>query len=136
MQVVRVEAHDLHGRAALGVAARETGRLRTRAIACVEEDIARLAREKRPHALAPSSMLRAGVAVLGGDRKRALAHLASAASAYDEAAMRTHALTARWHAAKLRGDDAALERVERALRERDVRAPARWARMHLAIGGS
>ncbi|MBX3189197.1 MAG: protein kinase [Labilithrix sp.] len=136
MQVVRVEAHDLHGRAALGVAARAKRLRRARAIARVEEDIATLAREKRPHAQAPASMLRAGLAVLRRDRELALAHLAAAVRAYDEAAMRTHSLTAGWHVATLTRDVAAIERIENALRERGVRAPARWARMHLAVGGT
>jgi len=133
MQVVRIEGHDFRGRAALGAAAQATGSRRAALLASVEKDIECLIREKRLHAVAPAEMLQAGVALLGGDRTRALAHLRSAGGAYVESAMTLHALTAQWHAATLECDRAELQRLEQGLRARGIEVPARWARMHLGM---
>jgi len=138
MQLVRIEAHDLHGRAALGVARRSAGRARARAVAALRDDIKRLSREDRPHARAPAAALRAGLALLENDRDAARVRLLDAAFAYDASAMPTHALAMRWHAARLargveREGHASARESERALAGRGISAPQRWARMHSPI---
>jgi eukaryotic-like serine/threonine-protein kinase len=133
MQVVRVEALDLEGRAALGAAARVRGRRRAALLARVARAVERLEREKRPHALAPAAVLRAGISHLGGDRERASRHLDEATATYALAFMTTHALTSSWLLARIAGDRARAERIAGELAGRGVAAPTRWARMHLGL---
>ena len=132
MQLVRIEAHDLRGRAAIGAASRNVGARRSRALEALREDIQRLSREDRPHARAPAEALRAGLALLEGDRSGARKRLLAAALAYDASAMPTHALAMRFHAAKLLREGSALA-IEAALEERGIASPQRWARMHSPI---
>ncbi|MBS2014285.1 MAG: protein kinase [Deltaproteobacteria bacterium] len=129
MQVVRVEGHDLRGRAAVGVALRSTGAKRERALACLREDAEQLASEGRSHARAPAEALRAGLALASGDGAVARSRLLHAALAYEESSMGAHALAMRWHVASLSEDRTSREACERALAARGIAAPSRWARM-------
>ncbi len=134
MQLVRIDAADFHGRAALGVAASAEGKARARALARVRADVAALVKEGRPHARAPADMLRGGIAVIEERPKEARAHFAAAALAYDGAAMKTHAATARWWTAHLDGDEAAKKSHAAVLAERGVAVAERWAQMQLGMG--
>jgi hypothetical protein len=132
MQVVRIEAADLCGRATLAASLGATGRPRAALLAAAETHARSLARERCAHAHAPAAMLRAGIAERRGDRRRAVALLDQARRAYQRAAMRVHALAAAWHAARVDGRPEARGAIEEQLRASGIRAPARWATMHLA----
>jgi hypothetical protein len=133
MQVVRIEAHDFHGRAALGAAFAASRRQRARLAREVAKDINALLKERRAHALAPATMLRAGLSALHGKQKEAQSHLQRAAALYAEAEMPLHALAARLHVAVLNEASDEVDRATRALHVCGVRAPASWARMHLPL---
>jgi hypothetical protein len=130
--VVRIEAADLCGRATLAASLGATGRPRAALLAAAETHARSLARERCAHAHAPAAMLRAGIAERRGDRRRAVALLDQARRAYQRAAMRVHALAAAWHAARVDGRPEARGAIEEQLRASGIRAPARWATMHLA----
>lgn len=134
MQVVRIEAADLHGRAALGAAARATGSRRRTLLDSVRADARSLLREGRPHAVAPAEVLLGGIAMLEGDRSSSLRHLERAAATYAGAGMKTRVLAVQWHLQRLRRRPEDLELVVRSLRDRGVHAADRWARMNLWLG--
>jgi hypothetical protein len=73
------------------------------------------------------SSTRAAVAVLEGDKARAIALLDEAARRCEAAHMTLYALVARFHRARLDGGGAALDDVERAIAALGVRSPAKIA---------
>lgn len=135
MQLVRVEAADLTGRAAYGALAKgkhEAARekeLRATLKRCIRD----LEKEGPGYAVAPATMLRAGLARLAGDQPGALAAFARAAETYRVAEMRVHAAAAAWHEATLAGDATRLAAATAELAAEGVESPARWAGMHLAV---
>jgi hypothetical protein len=136
MQVVRIEAHDLHGRASLDALQTARSSERSRLIAGVKADIKQLERERRPHATAPARALRAGLALLEGNRKDAVSCLERGIQDYEAADMPMHALMAKRHLAKLKADHARLTEIDQTLVAQGISAPERWARMHLALDAS
>lgn len=130
MQVVRIEGHDLRGRAALGCAAAEAGRARARTLDRVERDAAALSSEKRAHALAPAENLRGGAALLRGDRRAAVRHFQRARDAYESADMRRHADIAALHMGMVSPTTSgrALDGLSSV-----AASPERWAAMHLGF---
>ena len=131
MQVVRIEAADMHGRAALAGAFRTHGARRAALLRVVADDARALEREGCRHGVAPAAMLRAGLRELEGNLAGARAALEIAREAYAAASMRTHALAAAWHLARLAGRDEDRHTAEAGLEARGVRNPRRWAAMHL-----
>ncbi len=88
VQLVRVEALRLRGLTTLGAGGPDRLRL-------ARADAARLAREKRPHALAAAAVLRAGLARSSGEIAAAVAALDEAARGYASAEMSVQAASTR-----------------------------------------
>lgn len=134
MQLVRVEAADLTGRAAFGALAKggvEVARakaLRATLKRCIRD----LEKEGPGYAIAPATMLRAGLARLDGDRAGAIAAFARARETYQVAEMRVHSAAAAWHEARLAGDAERLAAAAAVLAAEGVDDPGHWAGMHLA----
>ncbi len=135
MQLVRIEAADLTGRAAYGALAKgghdaaRDKQLRATLKRCIRE----LEKEGPGYAIAPAFMLRAGLARLANGDAEAVAAFARASETYGTADMRVHAAAATWHEAKLSGDATRLASATAALAAEGVENPGRWAQMHLAV---
>ncbi len=130
VQLVRVEATLLRGLTALAVGRPDLHRL-------VALDAARLAREKRPHALAAAALLRAGIARDRGEITRALDGLDEAARGYASAEMRVHAASARRARGALLGGPpgrALVADADAVLGAEGVVDGARWAAMVTGAG--
>jgi tRNA A-37 threonylcarbamoyl transferase component Bud32 len=105
VQLVRVEAHGLRGRAALAAAAARVAGAELRA---VDRDIAALAREPVVHAAPLAELLRAGRYAAAGRPDAALAPLRAALAGFRAAEMALHAaVAARALARRLGGDEGA-----------------------------
>jgi hypothetical protein len=117
VQVVRVQAVDLRGRAAAALAAADPA-TRARLLPGVERDARTLDAEGIGLASAFAHRLRASAAVVGGDVEAALAELASAERAFGDLDMVLHATAARRRRGQLTGGDAG---------RADVAAADAWA---------
>ncbi len=129
IQLVRIEALHLRGLTAVAVGGEEARRL-------ARLDAARLARERRPHALAAATLLHAAAAADGGDVARATDGLEEAARGYAAAEMMVHAATARRARGALLGGHAGSALVaaaDAALAAEGVRDGARWSAMYTGI---
>jgi hypothetical protein len=93
VQVIRVEALHLRGRAAL--AAARAGEEGATARALAAEMAGRIIREGLPWAVGLARLLQAGLASLTGDEEAAMERLDEAAGIFDAADMRLHAAAAR-----------------------------------------
>jgi eukaryotic-like serine/threonine-protein kinase len=131
IQVVRVLHRDLHGRALLSVAHAPEGTARHLRLA--RKEAWRLLREDAAWSRPLGERLMAGVAMLEGRRTDAAVHLEAAALQFRDLDMAAHAATAAAALARIHPERhgaptaASLE----ALRALGVRAPARFARLHL-----
>ncbi len=128
IQLIRVEALLLRGLTAVA-AGRPDLRL-------ADADAARLARERRPYALAAAAILRAGAAHGRGHIGRAAVALDEAARGYASAEMMLHAAAARRARGTLLGGAegrALVTAADAALAAEGVRDGARWAAMYTGI---
>jgi hypothetical protein len=130
IQLLRIEALHLRGLTAVAAGGAD--------LRLAEADAALLARERRPHALAAASLLRAGIAWRKGQIARAVAGLASAARDYASAEMAVHAAAARRARGVLLGGPegrALVTEADAVLSAEGVRDGARWAAMYTAVRG-
>jgi hypothetical protein len=131
-QFFRIEAHDLLARAALAAAAALPPEQRKPLLAEAEANAARVDREhmmwSRPIAL----LLRAGIAQLRGNEAGALKRLKEAEEGFATADMGLHVACTRLRRGRLMGGTegaAQVSAAEERLREEEVRAPYRLARL-------
>ena len=129
IQLVRIEA--LHLRGLTAIAAGGPAALRS-----AQRDAERLARERRPHALAAAALLRAGVTARQGEIARAVDGLEEAGRAYAAAEMMVHAAAARRTRGAFLGGAAGAALVtvaDAALGAEGVRDARRWAAMYTGL---
>ncbi|HZS41896.1 MAG TPA: AAA family ATPase [Polyangia bacterium] len=119
VQLQRITAVDLRGRAALGAGERATALEQARA----------LEREKAPWADALALILRAGAAARDGDERTARDGYRRAAQAAQAADLALHAQAARRRAGQLAGDSQVLAECDAWMRERKIRDPRRLTRL-------
>ena len=100
LELVRVQSHELRGRALLAAAVEDEGR-RSKLLAEVEATAQQLDKAGSSWALALASMLRAGSAALGPHPEQALDSLEVAIAAFDASAMAVHTAVARFCRARL-----------------------------------
>ncbi len=105
VQLTRLEAHHLRARCALALA---RARPSERRGLCreVEQDAARLSKERRSWSDPLATLLHAGVAATQGDARQAEALLRQAASGLEAAHMALYAAAAQWQRGRLVGGDA------------------------------
>ena len=130
LQLVRVEALRLRGLTTLGAGGPDRHRL-------ARADAARLARERRPHALAAAAVLRAGLARSAGEIATAAASFDEAARGYASAEMSVQAASARRAQGALLGGVEGRTMVAEAdalLAEQGIADGARWAGMLTGLG--
>ena len=129
IQILRVEALFLQGRAALA-AARE--RRDDYFVKMAEHFASRLARERMHWTRPLVLLLRAGIAGLRDDRREASARLSQAAEGFDAADMKLYAAAARRHLGGLMGDAQGREMIKRSdawMKGQMIKNPARMTRM-------
>ena len=129
VQLLRVLALDLRGRAALAAAA---GGSRRALVSRAEADARRLAREGSSWPDGHARLLHAGASDIRGDRAAARGHLAAAAAAFADAGMRFHVAACRIRLGELDPGPDDRERAgaaERWLTEQRVADPAAMVRM-------
>ena len=95
VQLTRIEARQLRGRAALLAALAADGKERRRLLEEVGDDAHAIAKEKMPWATPLARLLEAGVAAARGDRVRARASLVEAAAGLDDAGLALYGAAAR-----------------------------------------
>ena len=95
MQLTRLEAQHLRGRAALAVAAQRP-EVRARFLAMAKKDAKRVAGAKAPWATPLARLLVAGAASQEGDRPAMERELRAAIAELDAADMKLYAAAARW----------------------------------------
>ncbi|APR80613.1 Serine/threonine protein kinase [Minicystis rosea] len=137
IQLLRIDNILLRGITAVALAAADEPRA-DELLVIADEACVRLARERRPHALAAAAIVRAGAAWARADEGRAIDALRVAAGAYDAVEMKIHAACARHTAGALQGGaegDAVSARADEVLRSEGVVDPARFARMYTGITG-
>jgi len=133
LQVARIGARYLRGRAALAAAGEERDRRRAADLLRVAARESRLLlKERSTMGRAKGRLVEAGVALAEGDAAAARAILTHAAEGFERLQMSHYALAARRRLAELTpGPEGreALARVDATMRERAVRDPARWTAM-------
>ena len=128
--MVRVQAHDLRGRAALLAAeSSDDGGKRRRRLRRAARDAQRLEREPMPWARAHGALLRAATAALRGRHDQVRAPLELARELFETAGMPIHRLIVERRLAQHFGDTAAVADADVALRELGIRRPDRFAAM-------
>lgn len=127
LRLVAHEAHSLRGRAALAAAAVEPRKDRLKLAA---RAAARLERGREPYARPMAALLRAGLAVLGGEAERGARILGQAARAFEAQEMGLYAAVARRRLGEILGGDEGGRIVAAAgtwMRERKIARPERMA---------
>ena len=135
IQRVRIDAVLLRGVTAEALSAVRRARS-DELLRRADADASSLGRERRPHARAAASLVRAGTSRVRGDLPRALEHLRAAARGYEAIEMSLHAACARRAAGVLLGgaEGAALiRRADVVLRGEGIVEPARWAQMYTGL---
>jgi hypothetical protein len=133
IQLPRIMAWQLRGRAAIAAMADATPRDQARLLTSLVRDARRLDRERMPWASAYAALLRAGVAARHGRKGDATSELTRAELAFEAADMQLYARIARRARGLVVGgaEGAGLVSAEDAwLTEHGVRAPRSFARMH------
>jgi tetratricopeptide (TPR) repeat protein len=132
IQRQRIEALALRGVTAAALAAHRRGA--AGGLLDEADDAAdQLVRERRPHASAAATVVRAGVAWARGELGRAVELLGDAARAYDAVEMKVHAACARRVAGVADLDLELVACADEELRAEGIVDPARWARMYTGI---
>ena len=132
VQLTRIEAMQLRGRAALQVARTADGAVRRRLLAQVEADARAIAKEKMPWATALAHLLAAGAAAVAGDTERARGRLIEAVAGLDAAGLALYGAAARARLGGLDDSDAGKAMVANALAwltRQNVRRPERMIAM-------
>jgi hypothetical protein len=134
VQIVRIEAVYILGRAAVACAAAEAPGSPARKAFCgdARKSARRLMGESGAWAAPLGALVDAAALSLGGDRAGALARLVLAAAGADELDLTLFAIVARRARGLLLGGDegqALVEEADRAMEARQIRAPARVAAM-------
>jgi len=133
--LTRIDVLSLRAQLALASAHRDPGG-RSGWLRECERSLRRLEREGRPDARLHAALLRAGMAVAGGDPEAALAALALAVEIGERNDMVLRAACATLRAAELRSDVEASEAARAEMRRCGVESPARWAGLYAPGFGS
>jgi hypothetical protein len=131
VQMLRIELLELRGRSALAAArtARRPGAL----LYSAARDARRLQREQEPWAHAHAELLRAGIATVRGDRRRAVARLYAAADQFEALEMHLHAAASRRRLGELLGaapGHALVSQADQWMRDQTIREPARMTNVY------
>jgi hypothetical protein len=132
VQLTRIEAMQLRGRAALLVARTADGGVRRRLLAQVDADARAIAKEKMPWATALAHLLAAGAAAVAGDTERARGRLIEAVAGLDAAGLALYGAAARARLGGLDDSDTGKAMVANAmawLTRQNVRRPERMIAM-------
>jgi len=124
--LTRIDALSLRAQLALASAHRDRTKRDTWLRTC-ERDIRRLERERRADAALYANLLRGGMAALGADSQRAVAHLDEAIRVGEGGDMALRAACARLRKGELQADADAVERARAETLRCGVRSPERWA---------
>jgi tetratricopeptide (TPR) repeat protein len=138
-QMVRITMTHLRGSSAAGAAALLDGEARESVLRVAKTAIRRLTRERVAWAEALAELLRAQVAIVRGERERAIGLLDGAALALEDADMVLQAQAARFRRAELTDGPAGKAAADRAagfFLERRVKRPERVCAMVITPWGS
>ncbi|HVV86967.1 MAG TPA: hypothetical protein VHE35_28205, partial [Kofleriaceae bacterium] len=105
VQLTRIEALQLRGRAALTAAMAADGDLRRRLLREVVADARAIAKEKMPWSTPLAHLLEAGAAAAGGDRAGARGRLIEAVAGLDDAGLALYGAAARARLGAIDGGD-------------------------------
>jgi serine/threonine protein kinase/tetratricopeptide (TPR) repeat protein len=131
VQMLRIEQLELRGRSALAAArtALRPGPL----LRAAARDAGRLEREHEPWARAHAQLLRAGIATVRGDRRRAVAGLYAAAAQFETLEMHLHAAACRRRLGELlvgAPGEALINEADQWMRKQTIRDPARMTSVY------
>ena len=131
VQMLRIELLELRGRSAL--AAARTARRPAPFLRAAARDARRLEHEHEPWARAHAELLRAGIAAVRGDQRRAVAGLYAAAAQFETLEMHLHAAASRRRLGELLGaapGEALVTEADQWMRDQTIRDPARMTNVY------
>jgi len=136
LEAFRISALQYRGYAALGAAPRTTGARRRRLVADAESMARGLEAIDIPTVRGYPFLLRAAIAVLGGDSSRAIALLDNARLRFEAAEMSLYAAATRLRCGQQMRDRTIIAQAESAMRSLGVRSPERFVAVLAPMGSA